>query len=194
MTVTQLGKRERKRCASANGTGTLIQRIGTLEDVQPPGPQRTHARSSNAVSVVDDFELPLRQRRIDIGMSLRRVVRTFSPSPAPTANPQRGVDELIPLVARLERDGQAELVGVGVHGIGHVGVGELLEHVLGAGAPADGLDGDEGGRFVGRLEEVVGFDVRGEVFDDELGVLTAGLVRSVSGVKIFGEGRGMCVR
>jgi len=85
------------------------------------------------------------------------IVNDFSASSASTAHPNTSIYELIPLVASLESDGQSELVCVRVDGVGNGGIGELLEHVFGTGAPAAGLDGDKGWRLIGSLEEVVCF-------------------------------------
>ncbi len=114
---------------------------------------------------------------------------TFSPSlvdsvsivddlSAPTtaaANPLAGVEEGVALIAGLELDVDAELVLVGRGGVGDGWIGELFEDFLRAGAPADGLDGNVGGRFVLGLKEIVGIYAGCEVFEDELGVLAARL-------------------
>lgn len=54
-------------------------------------------------------------------------------------------------------------------------VGKLLQHLLSAGQPAGGLDGNESWWIIRGLKEVVGFDVSREVLYNHLGILATRL-------------------
>ncbi len=74
----------------------------------------------------------------------------------------------IPRVPRLHVHKQAETVALRIHLVRDGRVLQLLEDLARADAPSLGLDGDEGGGVVVRLQEVGRVEVGGEVRGDEL--------------------------
>jgi len=81
----------------------------------------------------------------------------------------------VPGIPRLHVHIQPKRVTLGVDLICLGGILELFQNLPRADSPALSLDGDEGGRVVMSLKEIVAVEVSGEVGGDKLGVLTARL-------------------
>ena len=114
--------------------------------------------------------------RINCSIDSIRIVNHLSTPPASTAHPHTSIKESVAIVSSLQLHGDAEFVLIRCYRVGGGGISELLHDVSGASAPAERFDGDVCWWLVLGLEEVVGVDARGEVAEDELGVLTARLV------------------
>lgn len=91
---------------------------------------------------------------------------TFCTPPTTTSNPHSRINPPIPLIPRIHINRQPKLIRIRIHTIRLRRISQLLQNVPGSRAPALRLDADEGGGFVGGLEEVGGFEFGCEVFDD----------------------------
>lgn len=101
---------------------------------------------------------------------------TLAASPAATADPQAGIEELISLITGFELDVDSEFVLIGRNRVGFLRIIEFLQNVLGTRTPAVGLDGDERGRIVVGLKKVIGLQSGGEIFHHQLRILSTRLV------------------
>lgn len=89
-----------------------------------------------------------------------RVVDDFIGSAAATANPAAGIEEGISLVTGLQLHRDTELVLRWRRGVGNGRILQLLQNVLGTGAPTKRVDGDVGWWFVLGLEKILSIDTR----------------------------------
>lgn len=122
----------------------------------------------------EDQHNPKPTRGIHLANTIR-IINDLRTTSTTTADPAAGIEERIALIARLKLDGDAELVLGGRRGVGAGGILQLLEDLARARAPAEGVHGDVGRGVVLGLQQVLGVDARGEVFDGDLVVLAAGL-------------------
>ena len=97
-------------------------------------------------------------------------------APAHSApNPHPGVQVQVPSISRLHVHIQPERVGLGVDFVRLGRILELFQNLPWTDSPAFCPNGDECGRVVVGLKEVVAVEVGGEIGGDELGVLAARL-------------------
>lgn len=86
--------------------------------------------------------------------------------PATSAShPQASVEKGISLVSRFQFDRNPKLILVRGQSICDRGIVETLKDILRARAPSPRLCFDEGRRIVVGLQQIVGVDARGKVFD-----------------------------
>lgn len=100
---------------------------------------------------------------------------TFLASAAAAANPHKGVQECVSLIAGFHGQVNTILVAAGVDAISHAGIVDFLQYILGAGEPPLCLDNDESGGFICSLKHIVGAQVGSRVFGHDLSILTTGL-------------------
>jgi hypothetical protein len=100
---------------------------------------------------------------------------TFLASATTAANPHKGVQERISLIAGFHGQVDTILIAARVDAISHGRVVDFLQYVLGAREPPLSLDNDESRGFIRSLEQVVGAQVGSRVFGYDLSILTAGL-------------------